>query len=217
MNSRKNEYNNLKDSLKHCLDYRMEDYYARHFNHYTVLDFDYISGVLPIEYWSGVKFNNYFVKRNGDLVTREDSSYRDKDMLAMCGNEISSYYDRVLGFKDLFEQCEEKINSSNSKFNVDINKDEVAIVVGTKFGGNFRLSSQMNENDYKYSCSSNDVINVFRNREEEIFKRIFVEIDDCPLWMQSMLYELREKQVKKQISADKRLELKRKIFPFLKK
>ena len=61
-----------------------------------------------------------------------------------------------------------------------------------------------------------------------IFKRIFVKISDCPIWMQGILYAERKKQVEelektekirkqKEEKKQKRLEYIRKIFPFIKK
>ena len=67
-----------------------------------------------------------------------------------------------------------------------------------------------------------------KENEMEIFKRIFVKISDCPIWMQGILYEERKKQVEelektekirkqKEAKKQKRLEYIRKIFPFIKK
>ena len=62
----------------------------------------------------------------------------------------------------------------------------------------------------------------------EIFKRIFVKISDCPLWMQGILHLERKKQIEeierlekirkqKEEKKQKRLEYIRKVFPFIKK
>ena len=77
-------------------------------------------------------------------------------------------------------------------------------------------------------CNSSIVNEAFKNNEDEIFKRIFVRIEDCPEWSKKMLYEIRKNQLLeeqkiedeekyKEMRKQKRLELKRKLFPFLKK
>ncbi len=73
----------------------------------------------------------------------------------------------------------------------------------------------------------------------KFLKKLFVRIDDCPYWSRESLYEIRKKQLdeekqklleekmaeeqellerkKEEEKYQKRLNLRRKIFPFLKK
>lgn len=92
----------------------------------------------------------------------------------------------------------------------------------------FELSSYNYKNEWGYDCNSNTVISAFQGKESEIFKRIFVKISDCPNWSQPVLYEVRQNQLAeeqriedeqryREMKKQKRLELTRKIFPFLKK
>ena len=84
------------------------------------------------------------------------------------------------------------------------------------------------KDEFDYVCNSNNIINEIEGNENELFKRIFVKINDCPEWMRLELYEIRQKQLKeeqkiedekkyKEMKKQKRLELRNKIFPFLKK
>ena len=65
------------------------------------------------------------------------------------------------------------------------------------------------------------VISAFRGKENEVLRRVFVKIKDCPKWSQTILYEIRQKQLEEEQKIEtkkqKRLELTRKFFPFLKK
>ena len=76
-------------------------------------------------------------------------------------------------------------------------------------------------NSYELVCNSSIVNEIFTGKETEIFKSIFVKISDCPKWSQAMLYEIRNNQLleeqKIEKQKQKRIELARKIFPFLKK
>ena len=60
-------------------------------------------------------------------------------------------------------------------------------------------------------------MNELQGKEDEIFKSIFVKIDDCPEWIRQELYQIRQEQLAKENKKEKRLELKRKIFPLVKK
>ena len=112
------------------------------------------------------------------------------------------------------------INSINSNFK--INSDEYMINV--THNDSFRLSAIIYKDEYEYDCNSNNVTSICRDKEDEVFKRIFVRIDDCPEWTREILYTIRKKQLEeqekleyKEMKKQKRLELTRKIFPFLKK
>lgn len=66
-------------------------------------------------------------------------------------------------------------------------------------------------------------MSAIQGKEDEILKRIFIKINDCPKWCQEMLYEFRQNELVEEqkieiqnMRKQKRLELKKKIFPFLK-
>ena len=44
-------------------------------------------------------------------------------------------------------------------------------------------------------CNSHEILNVVCGQENEIFKKLFVRIDDCPYWSRESLYEIRKKQL----------------------
>lgn len=74
------------------------------------------------------------------------------------------------------------------------------------------------ENKYEYDCNSNNVISVCRNKEDELFKRIFIRIDDCPERAHKKLRSFRKEQLEyKEIKKQKRFELVRRLNPFGKK
>ena len=86
--------------------------------------------------------------------------------------------------------------------------------------------------------NSVDVQDIVKNNELEIFKRSFVMIEDCPKWMQKELYEIRKNQIieekrmeeelklkqeeqklieiEKENKKQKKLQLIKKVFPFIK-
>ena len=87
----------------------------------------------------------------------------------------------------------------------------------------FELSSKSYTEEYQYNCNSNLIINTIKGKETEFLKRIYINIKDCPKWTQQILQETRKQELlmieeneKKERKKQKRLELKRKIFPFIK-
>ena len=77
---------------------------------------------------------------------------------------------------------------------------------------------------YRIECNSGIINELLKDNEDEIFKRVFVRIDDCPEWCRQRLYEIRQNQLieerhkeEKEAKKQKRLEFARKVFPFLKK
>lgn len=212
-----NNYRYYEREFENWLEIGMDEYSSWRLNPYSVRTFDYKNMELKIGY--NFKYTT-FVKVGGDLVIKKSEKYKSKYLLTKCGEEISKYYDRCLEYRDLFEQSSKNIKSSNSNFLIDIDSDEVSIFVKSKENGymnDFELSADVRKNKYDYTCNSNAVISAFRKKEAEIFKRIFIRIDDCPEWTKSALYEIRQKQLSEEMKQQKRLTLKRKIFPFLKK
>lgn len=113
---------------------------------------------------------------------------------------------------------------------VDINDYGVSFynVLSSDYLKNFELSSVSYKNQYDYKCNSVSVLTALQGKEDEIFKKIFVRIDDCPEWSRQTLYQIRKEQLEKErkleeeqlsreMQRQKRLELKRKIFPWMNK
>ncbi len=228
--NKKYQYERMKEEYQSHLDYIINCKYPD--TSILVYDFDYDKSELSI----GVKlFITYdkirFAKRNGDLVLVQSGTWRGQDILVALGDKLLKLYDKFMDYKDFFEQRNYDFNSVNSNFLIVVSQKGVSIFTrsqSNKLMKDFELSSDSNNNEYAYECNSYLVIREIEGKEDEIFKRIFVKIDDCPKWCQPILYETRqnqlaeEKRIKdeekfKEMKKQKRLELIRKIFPFLKK
>lgn len=51
--------------------------------------------------------------------------------------------------------------------------------------------------DYGCNFNSLDLVEICINNYEEIFKRIFVKIEDCPEWTCENLYKIIKQQIEK--------------------
>ncbi len=186
---------------------------------YLYLDIDYDSEnrYLIVSYRCDRMF---FTKQNDDLVLVKSECYKAKDILGKCGTEISERYDKFIQDISFYRDYMNNVQSTNSNFK--INSDEYSVDI--KYNNSFTLSAMTYENEYQYDCNSNNVTSICRNNEDEIFKRIFVNIEDCPEWTHEKLYAIRKEQLKeqekieyKEMKKQKRLELIRKVNPFRRK
>lgn len=170
------------------------------------VDFDYENSQLIIKYY---KDNMYFTKQNNDLILVKSEYYDAKNILGKCGKEISERYDKFIEDISFYRDYMNNVQSTNSNFKINSDKYEINI----NYNQFFTLSAKIFKNEYKYDCNSNNIISVYRGKEDELFQKIFIKIDDCPEWTHEILYELRKEQLQKQ----KRLELVIKLNPFRKK
>lgn len=214
--SRRNKYDVSKRSLKKHIDKKM-GWTSSSFYSCYVSDFDFKDSELKI----GFDFKYVtFTKVDGDLVIKSSDTCLAQELLSKCGEKISDYYDSCFRYQSLFMQSSKNIKSVNSNFLIDINDMEVSVSSNIEEMGHihfFKLFKNFKYNEYEYVCNSNTIVSAFRNNEAEIFKRIFVRIEDCPKWTTFLLYEIRKEQLEKEAKKDKRRELKKKIFPFIKK
>lgn len=211
----KNEkHNHIKEQYINLLQNILESNCNRLI--YTIIhDFDYENKELVISF-NGRYGQHYekivFSKENGDLYIKRSESMYGNDMLVYLGNEISDLYDKLLDYSDFKQQSNYDFQSKNSNFYVSISCNNVGVYYKT-----LCVNSYGFQDGYIINCNSNNVINTIKGHEKEIFKQIFVNIEDCPKWSRTLLYEIRQKQLNNEHKNTKKLELKRKIFPFFKK
>lgn len=212
-----------------------------------IRDFDYGDKLLEIEVkiWDSGNYEYIsFAKANNDLYIAKSKCLYDKEVFAELSSGLSKLYDEFIVFTDYKDINNAKFNikSVNSNFGVDISNYGARIFVksqGNPYFNDFELFSPSYRKKYSLKCNSGVVNEAFKNREEEIFEKVFVRIDDCPEWSQEMLYEIRQNQLieerkieearllerqkiqeeikRREEKKQKRLELKRKVFPFFNK
>lgn len=224
MKKKNDEYKQDKKSFEDSLEKSINNKYFDS-SRIIIYDFDYENNYLKI----GFKYTSYndyemitFAKRNNDLYILKDESYCGNDILVAFGDYLSMIYDRFMCYKDFKKEHRYNIKSVNSNFLVDIDCYGVSIFVNTSlnyFNHEFDLHSPSFKDDYVYKCNSNNVLSLLKGKEEELFKRVFVRIQDVPIWCQPLLYEERQQQLneeQKSLLEDKskiRTSI-RKIFSF---
>ena len=186
----------------------------------------------------------YFSEKNDELYIAKSESHYAKELFSVTSHILTKLYSDLMQYADYQDTNKGKyaIHAVNSDFLVNVWKYGVEIYVktpNTHFSNDFELNSPAYDNRYDLECNSSIVLDAIRNQEQEIFKRLYVKIDDCPEWCQDELYVIRQNQLinerkqeeerllEEQRIADekkyqemkkqKRLELVRKVFPFIKK
>lgn len=226
------KYDSIKDNCKSRIDSLIAQEFCSS-TRVVIYDFDYNNKELRIGFkYLGDDYDEItFIKKDGDLYVSKSESWWGTRVLRAIGTELSELYDQFIKFSDYKIDHNYGVKPVNSNFFVNISPYGVDIYTKSmtnRFMKDFELTFPRHAGDYEYDCNSTTVISAFRGKENEIFKRIFVKIDDCPKWSQAMLYEIRQNQLAKEQKIEdkiknkekkkqKRLELTRKIFPFLRK
>jgi len=223
------DFNNIQEKYKEIIKTKL--------NYFTFIsfNFDYESKTLQLTFYeeNGTCNKVYFSKKNGDLHVSKSINFNSTEILGKIGFIISNLYDDFIVFSDYNDRNSYKklVIPVNSNFNIDIDYGKISIFVRNEenlFDKDFNLYTNDFDNLYLLECNSNVINEVVNVCKEEIFRKIFVKISDCPNWCQSLLYEFRinqlikqqkieEEIIKKEAKKQKILEIKRKIFPFFKK
>lgn len=206
--------------------YNMEEALYKNFitTDFRLYDFDYDKNELVIGYgynYPKIKFTKY----DGDLYITSSESYKDNEAIVILGKELSSLYDECMKYKNYIIEKEYFFNSVNSNFKVSVSHDGASVSSSNRYNSlknDFKLSHYVSKNDYVCDSNSYLLTETLKEHENEIFKSIFVRIDDLPSWCKSYLKEIRKNELdmiekeenkvyKKEINKQKRLELGKKI------
>ena len=223
--------------------YHTYDIYDMYDIYSLILTFDYNKDELEILVGSKPIT---FSKNYGELYLKSDKSNTSlgKKLLMECRDVLSAAYDELLMYTNI-RRDSSCVKPLDSIFSAYIFSSAVEIYI--RSWEKDSCTEEFNLTKYNISkdkecfcyCNSHEILNVVCGQENEIFKKLFVRIDDCPDWSRESLYKIRKKQLdeekqklleekmveeqellerkKKEEKYQKRLNLRRKIFPFLKK
>ena len=139
-----------------------------------------------------------FAKNDNDLYISSSATSSAYEILSLIGLELSKLYDALLSYIDFKKQYCYRVKSVNSNFLVNISEHGVNLIKRDEskiFLNDFELSSLSYEDKFKFVCNSHEVLESIKGREEEIFKKVFVFISDCPEWSRDNLQEIRINQL----------------------
>lgn len=137
--------------------------------------------------------NNLYIKK---VVPGQEPIFKDR-LLLYFGELLNDFYDYSLSERQFIIQNSHNIKSVNSNFLININFSSIEVLF-EDFNIKYICKQDLKKKKIdKNSIESNMLL---KNNKEELFKRIFVEIDSCPKWMREALYKskINTKQRKKQ-------------------
>ena len=121
-----------------------------------------------------------------------------------------------------------KIRTANSNFEASVSHYGAGVYEYDRLDQKFKLFSPSYDDEFHIDCNSSMILEAFKNNEDELFKRIYIPISECPTWCQDALRERRRQQILEEDKKaqeemlreerrQRRKELKEKFLPFLKK
>ena len=189
MNLKYQEYDKLIKRLKKYIEDKYSDI--------RLNSFDYKKDVLILEIKSKDKSTNQlvaFTKQDDDYIFQ---SKNNDNILSLIKNDLIVIYDELIKFREFMTNEIYFKKSVNSSFEFTSYNSCIFI--------NYRNDSELledfdityyNKNDYyEHESNSKDISNLITGNEDKIFKKIFVNIKDCPKWSRDILYNYRKMQL----------------------
>lgn len=197
------EFENFKRFYSDKLNYIAKDKIC--VNSSVILNnFDYSNNLLSISFKKYIHYNwtdIYFGKQDGDLFIARSNSCLNEGILLNLGSCLSDLYDGFLGYYDYndYSNSKSSIRVKNSSFVVDVSRYGINVYFRDLDTNKsvLRLTGYSYKNDYEFKCNSSVISEVFKDNEEDILRKLFVRIDDCPIWCQNRLFKVRLDQLRK--------------------
>lgn len=196
------------------------------FKAYTIFDnFDYKKQRLSLKIGnSGLYVTFAFTKKEGLLKVVEDSWFFNEELKVILPN-IDKFYDQFMKFYDLNNLSLRGLKPVNSSFIGDITWNRVEVIM-CDYLKKIIVSANTYDNNYRILYYTVPIyIDKIDGKEEDIFRNIYLKLDNFPIFMQSDLRKLKEERMLKEdrlkkikemekIEQDRKLTLKKKLFPW---
>lgn len=162
-----------------------------------------------------------FARTNNEIFIKKSESPWDMDILTNAYDVIDAIFDHYEN-KNVYH---ESYKSVNSPLWVHIS-NLINGVGDDKYYScsNFYLRRANYKDGIETKCNSSKVLGKLEGRKNELLKKVFVKISECPEILQKPLQELRQQEIiynlkeqEKEFKKQQRKEKIEKIFPFIKK
>lgn len=174
--------NNIKVSLEPtgCFNH-----YSKELNIEVIDENNGFSDLIVLEKVNGKITQKYF---NNETI--KDRLISKDILLSLANNALKRLYDNCVNLSYYTDSYAYGIEPVNSKFKIDITPWNIGICPDNTI--NPLLSLTTDTLDYEYDENKKDIMEVIKGKEDEIFKKLFIKIDDCPLWMRDSLTKIRK-------------------------
>ena len=182
-------------------------------------------------------YEEFSFKRNGNdlYISKRDGRHLLGDkILLVIGKELSELFEYEMKMASIKNNKSSWAQAVNSIFSAHLGYYGVNIYNKKYFISDFEIEMYSYSNEIYYKCNSANLMGLLKGNEYNLYKKIFVKIDDCPFWMHDELRQIRREQLVeeekerkleeqrrikeeyKQLKKQKRREVLKKIFPFVK-
>lgn len=119
----------------------------------------------------------------------------DDQTLAIIGTDLLQLYDYQLMCKDKrFQGCC-SVKTLNSEFYANISCSYVEIYLEYDGRKRFDINLYSDTDKVKCKCTSRKLMQLLKREYKQFYSHIFVQIEECPQWMQCSLFEIRKEQL----------------------
>lgn len=204
MKNTHNKYERFKRDSEYYLQGKSNDI--------TLYDFDYKTNELTI----GIRFLDKiyrmsFSKQDDDLFITKSNYFDGNEIFNNLGSDLSRIYDEFIEFKNFKTENSYGINTINTDFNVNVSCFDISFFnrknTNSIFNNGFELTSYSYTSKYKCECNSLNILSIIKGNEDELFRRIYVDIEDTPKWCHDILYEVRNKELEQSKSLKEKIKL----------
>ena len=167
------------------------------YNYISIWDSPFSNGELKLSLGDNSGVNRViFIKDEDDLYIKlNETSTSNEEIFMLFGSVITQVFEEdMLYYKNVLSNYTSGCESVNSNLYVTITNNNVYISDST-IAGSFELCFSASKDSYSCESNSYKIVNALSGKGDEIFKKIFVKIEDCPEWSRDYLYEIRQSQL----------------------
>lgn len=148
---------------------------------------------------------------NGDkdyYISKSEDRFGYMSLLNRISDKLPEMFDDFRPYFPFKSQSQYQIGTNSKLFKAGINSNGVAIYHNLDennwYDHNFEMNG-LSKGKYYYDFNSVELMNFLKEHSDELFKSIFVKIDDSPEWMRERLHQIRNEQLEQETGIHKEL------------
>ena len=157
-----------------------------------------------------------FIKDGKDLRIKEATSVYAKEVFASASDVLLAYYDYCMKNKLFKTKYNFGIRSADGLMRVSVSKHGVTIRDNDFIHSKLEIDRSSSNGKYSVSCNSSSILEKIRGKNDNLFKNVYVRIEDCPQWCKEEALDFRINQVKEEIKKIRRKDFLSRLNPFSK-
>jgi len=206
----------IKNNFKSKIDTKLKEKFGQGY-YSNIYGMNYKTKELTLDISNITNYYKHsFVKNNDVLYISEAETFEyTGEILDTIGEELLELYNWLLTLEQFYIQEVNNIKTNND-FLVKIDRNEIKITLKKEKKTIFVMQYSFSSKKMYYQCKDWNAIQIVKKNENKFLDKIFIKIEDTPLWMQNILKEKRKQQLQ-DIQKQDNNSFKIKILSLLKK